>query len=540
MDPLDSDSVDCRVQDDVRSGSAHAARGSPRPNTTDRIHSHDLNNSYSLAASAAQALGVPQTFGGGQLYSTELGRLFHAGKICIALAGLPGRGKTHLLVALTRYLRWLGVKTHSFHLGNYRRACADSVSDRELFFPLPDTPTANQLRLKITNQCMQDIIDFFDSDKGQVAIYDAVNAIPEHRQEVYDRLARLNIQVLFIESLVTDDAIIQKNMVEAARSSPDYATWLYQDAYRDYSERIRALTPYYQEMGEADDAFSYIKFVNFGERIELHRPSRGYLINKVVFYLMNLRIKLGLVFFARCHNNSLDHLDDPPLDDAGKVYSRNLFNTLVDYLHRNGKTYIKKDKEAAAAAPRARQLLIDERHPTAGVDGTSHDSMVVWTLVKKRSVETISAFAARSNIKIRHRIQLSQKNPGIVGQMLDREIAQKFPLEWQQYQSDPYHYRFLRLELYHDLAIKIEPLILEMERMSGDILIIADDTILKVFYGYLMSCSCSDIPLLQFLTNEIIEIKFNAYRNTLTRIPFKDFDKRQRDMKFSDEELLEK
>lgn len=489
---------------------------------TDGVHSHDLNNTHYLEAQAAQALGVPQQFGGGQLYSTELGRLFHAGKICIALAGLPGRGKTHLSVALTRYLRWLGVKTHSFHLGNYRRALADDDLHHELFFPNPDASEANKFRLKITGQCISDIISFFDNEKGQVAIYDAVNALPEHRREVYDRLTKLNIQVLFIESLVTDDTIIMKNMIEAALSSPDYATWDYDAAYKDYSERIRILTPLYQEMGDLDVNLSYIKFINFGERIELHNLSYGYLINKVVFYLMNSRIKLGLVFFARCYNNSLDYTFDPPLDAAGKEYSENLFNTIFDHLHSQGKDYIKRvnKDDDPIPVPIMRQLSIDEKHPTAGVDGVNKDSLVVWTSVKKRTVETTQPFSD-NNINVRHRIQLSQKNPGVVGNMSDADIEAKFPLEYKQYVKDPYHYRFLRLESYHDLAIKIEPLILEMERMSGDILIIADDTILKVFYGYLMSCLCYDIPSLKFLTDEVIEIKFNAYTNTATRIPIK-------------------
>lgn len=90
--------------------------------------------------------------------------------------------------------------------------------------------------------------------------------------------------------------------------------------------------------------------------------------------------------------------------------------------------------------------------------------------------------------------------------------------------KDPYHHRFSRAELYHDLAIKIEPLILEMERMSGDILIIADETVLRVFHGYLMACSCYDIPSLEFSTDEIIEVKFNAYSNSAKRIPIEDFD----------------
>lgn len=82
------------------------------------------------------------------LYVTQSGRLWHAGLILIVTVGLPGehltatppcalslslgnrrrltgsisaRGKTHISRALERYLRWLGVKTKVYSLGDYRR-----------------------------------------------------------------------------------------------------------------------------------------------------------------------------------------------------------------------------------------------------------------------------------------------------------------------------------------------------------------------------------------------------------------------------------
>ncbi|KAG7660455.1 uncharacterized protein J8A68_006036 [[Candida] subhashii] len=469
-----------------------------------------------------KAIDPVYELGGAQLYSTESGRLFHAGKIIIALAGLPGRGKTHLSVSLTRYLRWLGVKTHSFHLGNYRRASAEDDITHDLFVPTPKSEKAHAIREKAVNECLNDILNFFKADKGQVAIYDAVNAIPEFRLELHEKFTELNIQVLFIESLITDDSMLIKNIEEAARLSPDYVNWDYEKAYKDYSERINVLAPYYIPMGSQDEEeqLSYIKFVNFGERIELHNSNYGYLINKVVFYLMNSRIKSGSVFFARCYKNSLDYSYDPPLDEDGIKYARNLTRTLIDHLKSQGKNYIEENLKSTELK---RELSVDERQPAAGVDGVDDDSLVVWTSVKKRTIQTTKYFREK-NIKIRHRIQLSQKNPGIVGNLSDEEIKQKFPDEYAQYDMDPYHYRFPRAESYHDLAIKIEPLILEMERMSGDILIIADDTVLKVFYGYLMSCSCYDIPDLDFKTDEIIEIKFNAYSNSAERIKIKEYD----------------
>ena len=63
-----------------------------------------------------------------------------------------------------------------------------------------------------------------------------------------------------------------------------------------------------------------------------------------------------------------------------------------------------------------------------------------------------------------------------------------------------------------------------MERISGDLLIIAHESVLRVLYGYLMACSVEDIPLLKFPRNEIVEVIPNAYINQTTRMTIPDTD----------------
>lgn len=66
--------------------------------------------------------------------------------------------------------------------------------------------------------------------------------------------------------------------------------------------------------------------------------------------------------------------------------------------------------------------------------------------------------------------------------------------------------------------MRLEPIILELEREQNDLLIIAHESVLRVLYGYLMACSATDIPALEFPRDEIIEIIPASYNNQAKRI----------------------
>lgn len=55
--------------------------------------------------------------------------------------------------------------------------------------------------------------------------------------------------------------------------------------------------------------------------------------------------------------------------------------------------------------------------------------------------------------------------------------------------------------------MRLEPIILELEREQNDLLIIAHESVLRVLYGYLMACNAADIPFLSFPRDEIIEVR---------------------------------
>ncbi|GME48557.1 Fructose-26-bisphosphatase [Neofusicoccum parvum] len=383
-----------------------------------------------------------------QLYSTESGRLFHSGRIVIATVGLPARGKTHISVAVARYLRWLGVKAHVFHLGDYRRATMGPGKDvPQDYFYVNASPTSVLLRNKILKKCREDIYHFLEHENGQVAIYDAVNAISAGRAALAREFAKRQIQTLFIESQCTDEKIIEENVRSVKISSPDYVGWKDEDAIKDYLQRISSRIPHFETMEEPD--LHWVKMVNAGERVIVNSCNFGYLSQRIVFYMLNLHIKSRHTYFARAGTTREEdsYKADASLSPEGEDYAQKMTETLLKH----------REEE--------RQALQAQGGPAAQLK-----PLTVWTSTRRRTVET------------------SQ------------------PLSDLGYRS------------YHDLAVRLEPIILELEREQNDLLLIAHESVLRVLYGYLMACNATDIPKLDFPRDEIIEIIPASYNNSAKRI----------------------
>ncbi|CAK7239812.1 MAG: hypothetical protein STHCBS139747_001247 [Sporothrix thermara] len=438
-----------------------------------------------------------------QLYSTMSGRLFHSGRIAIVMVGLPARGKTHICVSLSRYLQWLGVKTRIFHLGDYRRATVPGGEVPEDYFFPNATPASIMLRQKILKRCREDIYSWLNHANGQVAIYDAVNPTAAGRRALAKEFAKHDVQTLFLESYVDDQRILTENARNVKISSPDFAGMDPDEAAQLYLKRIGAKIPVFETMDEKE--LNFVKMINAGQKFFYNNVSFNYLSHRIVFYLTNLHIKSRTTFFARAGiaadvpEEEESYRADPPLGPQGQNYAKLMSEALL--AHRE------YERQAAAAE-----------------SGTSDPPplrpLTVWTSTRLRTVQTADYLKDRG-YKVRQRSQMSQINPGVCEKLSDRALRTLYPEEVELHELDPYHHRFPRAESYHDLAVRLEPIILELEREQNDLLIIAHESVLRVLYSYLMHCSAMDIPKLKFPRNKIIEIIPAAYQNEakIIRIP---------------------
>ncbi|KAG0341089.1 hypothetical protein BG004_006156 [Podila humilis] len=426
----------------------------------------------------------------GQLYKTESGRLFHAGAIAIIFVGLPARGKTHISRSLGRYLRWLGVPTKVFSVGNYRRQIIGVEVTNDFFSPAANKATAD-LRLKIANACLDDMVQWF-AGGGQVGILDGSNTTEERRKELVTRFTQFNITPLFIETICDNPTIIDANIRSVKVSSPDYVGWKDTDAVEDFKRRIDNHVPFYTTI--SDLSLSFVKLINVGERIIVNNV-HGFLQSKVVYYLMNLHISPRKIYFARngVSLNEQSYRADAPLAPAGHRYAENLKNFLLSLRENQGLT-----SPSSTTPEAARQLT-------------------VWTSSRKRSFQTAAHFLDHEEIVVRQRSVLAERNPGVCDQMTPQEIEEKYPDECERAKNDPYRHRFPRAESYYDLANRLEKVILELEREKNDVLIVAHESVIKCLYGYLFGLSERDIPSLVIPEGVLLELMPTAYKTEETR-----------------------
>jgi 6-phosphofructo-2-kinase/fructose-2,6-biphosphatase 4 len=419
-----------------------------------------------------------------QLYETTSGRLFHAGAVAVITVGLPARGKTHASRSLCRYMRWLGVSTKVFSVGNYRRERLGSLSE-EWFDP--HNTNATETRLKIADECLEDLMKWLQTGGGQVAIFDGNNVTEVRRRQIHDKLVDNDIHPLFLEFICNKPDIILANIRSVKISSPDYVGWDPEEAVVDYKRRIKQHEEYYETI--ADTTLPFVKNMNAGEQFIVNNVI-GYLQSRIVYYLMNLHIQPRTIYFAR---------SGPSLNDNSYKADANL--------SPEGEKYAEKLKDF---------MLALQEQKNADRTADEQRILTIWTSTQKKSLETAIPFV-NAGVPVRQQSVLNQLNPGESDGLTLEELKAKFPDEIVKARENPYRHRYPRAESYHDLAVRLESVIMELEREKNDVLIIAHETVLRCLYAYLFDRPATEIPSISIPRSSLIEITPSAYGCKETR-----------------------
>lgn len=117
-------------------------------------------------------------------------------------------------------------------------------------------------------------------------------------------------------------------------------------------------------------------------------------------------------------------------------------------------------------------------------------------------------------------------NPGVIDGMTQEEIKGSFifpflefklmklletyPKEFEIAQKEPYKHRYPRAESYHDLSVRLEPIIIELEREPSDVVLIGSASVIRCLMAYLGGLSPEGTLFILFLRVELMKICRNS------------------------------
>ena len=94
--------------------------------------------------------------------------------------------------------------------------------------------------------------------------------------------------------------------------------------------------------------------------------------------------------------------------------------------------------------------------------------------------------------------------------MTYQEIAKEYPEDFAARDDDKYNYRYRGGESYRDVVIRLEPIIMELER-SENILIVTHQAVLRCIYAYFMKKSQEESPWMAVPLHTLIKLTPRAY-----------------------------
>ncbi|CAK9437419.1 uncharacterized protein LODBEIA_P17970 [Lodderomyces beijingensis] len=403
-------------------------------------------------------------------------------RVCVVMVGLPARGKSLISQKIVRYLSWLSIKSRCFNVGSYRREIAkDAVIDAEFFDPL--NTEGLHYRQQAIDAAIFDMMKWFTEENGVVGILDATNSTRKRREMIL-RLCRENhIEPLFLESWCNDKELILQNIADVKTTSPDYIKTPNDIATQDFLKRIEFYETVYETMDTAKDAnLTFIKLVNVNSQIVLNRIET-YLESRIVYYVMNLHIKPRSIWLSR-HGESEFNLTGQIGGDAN--------------LSERGWRYAKK--------------LPDLVLKSLGEE-LKHTNLTVWTSTLKRTQQTASFLPYK---KLQWKA-LDELDAGECDGMTYEEIEERFPDDFKARDDDKYEYRYRGGESYRDIVIRLEPIIMELERQEN-ILIITHQAVLRCLYAYFMNVPQEESPWMSIPLHTLIKLEPRAYSTLVTRI----------------------
>ncbi|KAJ1430670.1 6-phosphofructo-2-kinase-domain-containing protein, partial [Ochromonadaceae sp. CCMP2298] len=422
-----------------------------------------------------------------------------ADTFCFCFCGLPGRGKTHLARRLMKYLSFFhAVPVQVYNAAEYRRRMCGSLPDAEWFDPLNEEAKAQ--RDLCNSTIITDMIGFLNSHANGIAIVDSTNPTHERRERLLRLVqASTGAKVMFIEVVNEDVSFLDRQYSDAASLSPDYAGVNHDEGMTAYRRKIDDYKSIYEPLDngqthEQEQRWSYLKADHSTQHFVVNN-ARGYLQQKVVNFLMNLRTTSHAFFLSRHGQSEYNNLGRIGGDSGLSFHGVKYAEKLAEFVE----TKLSKDESGRE---------IPTRLWTSSMRRTKETTQFIKQKKLVISPDALDASLDYEWIQMRPRAwhHLDELFAGSCDGMTYAEIEQTFPEEWVLRKDDKLAYRYPRGESYLDVIARLEPIIIEMERHREPLLIVAHQGILRIIYAFYMDKTRAEAPYLSIPLNVVVEL----------------------------------
>lgn len=475
------------------------------------------------------------------------------GRLLLVMVGLPARGKSYIGKKLCAYLRWSGRRARVFNVGERRRrAASGTVGCSSASFFDPNNAEARALRESVALRSLGEALDWLD-DEGDVAVFDATNSSRRRRRSVADACAaREGVRLLCIESMCDDEALLLENMRQKVAHSPDYAGMDPALAMADLERRLDNYAKAYEEVQD-DEQLPYIKLINLNSKVVV-QDVFGRTERAILYYVMSLHIATRPVWLVRAGaGDGLDATTGAAIperegDRGGRGGLAPSFLAAPpdgeaspdSAMHLAGSPKSSLSVAAAAAAAAAAafpESTAKTRHSIGlSADGAAFSRRLAAFVASHRPLpggyyeagdtHVLCSTIDRARATIQHvgadatlHSGLSMIDRGLCEGVSTSDLALMLPTVYRGLREDPYRCRYPGGESYEDVRARLEPIVVEVERHSCPVLVVAHLSSLRPLYAYFAGLPPEQSPHIDVPQHTVLQFVSSNYGWTETRIP---------------------
>ncbi|KAJ1799133.1 6-phosphofructo-2-kinase [Coemansia sp. RSA 2399] len=396
-------------------------------------------------------------------------------------------------------------------------SCNKCATHHSSAFFDPNNKKAKQIREQVAMDVFEDLLRWLQAG-GQIAIHDATNSTIERRNTLINRLkTESDVNLLFVESICTDKDIINRN-IKLKTQSPDYVGIDPEVAEADFRARLRNYERAYKSIGTAEEQFEvqYCKIIDVGKKVIAYNI-QGFLESQVVFYLMNMNLEPRVIYITR-HGESEDNLTeriggDASLSPNGVRYAsalaqfidrrRSEFASEVEEQNQKlanfmaGNASSGNSSELESVASHESNTNSTARYPLESPEMQRHvqPDFEIWTSMLKRTMETVEDFDPE-RYRIKNIRSLNEIYAGKFEGMTYNEISRSYPEEFEARQLDKFFYRYPGIggESYADVVLRLQQVIVELERIRHSVLLVTHRAMARTLLSYFMDIPTTHMP----------------------------------------------